>query len=92
MIVFTILRSILGIAAILVGVWTFVGIPLGTILFVVYLLTKDQAQKTKLLKWIKISFMSILVMVGLFILWAGISFVSTLLGYNLGSSLPTIGH
>lgn len=90
MIIFTIIKAILGIVAAISFVWMVVGLPLGVILTIAYLVTKEKEKKKKLSKWIKLSFVCILVLIVVFIFWALLSFVSTLLGYNLGSSIPGI--
>jgi hypothetical protein len=88
MIILTIIRAILAIAAVVSFVWMVVGLPAGIIISIIYFTTKEVDKRKKLSKWIKISFMGILVIIAVFILYAVLGFVSTLLGYRISNSIP----
>lgn len=82
MLAFAIIRAILGILGILTAIWMMIGVPAGVVLLILYLSSKDKNNKKKLLKWLKVCFLSVIVLIIVFVLWAIVSFVGTLMGIN----------
>jgi uncharacterized membrane protein len=83
MIILQILNVLLLVGAIVSFAWMVIGTPVGIILIIVNLLTKDQKQKLKLKKWIRICFLGILTMVVIALFYAFMQVVAYFFGVNV---------
>lgn len=85
-----IVKLIFAIAFTINSLWLCIGIPTGTILLIVHFITKKEDQKKKIMKWVKICFLSLPVMIGICAIWALIALSSTFLGYPTTATIPNL--
>ena len=80
--------ALFGLLSLVVGLWALIGFPVGIILGIIYLLTKEKSSKQKLMKWLKISFGGVVAFIGLLILWALINLILSLMGISISVPMP----
>jgi uncharacterized membrane protein len=90
MIILQILNVLLLVGAIASFSWMVIGTPVGIILIIVNLLTKDQKQKLKLKKWIKICFLGIITMIAIAIIYALLQVIAYFFGVNVFNTPTTL--
>lgn len=78
--IINILMSTLGLIAF---IWILDGTPLGIVFLVLGLVVKDSAEKVKFIKWAKIGLGGLILLPIIFILYATLGFVETVLGLPL---------
>jgi hypothetical protein len=82
-----IILSILGVVAF---IWLMVGGLPGIVLLILALTQKDTDKKAKLFKWVKICFGGLGLLVVVFILYALMGLLGSLLGFSIATPLSPI--
>ena len=80
-----ILVFLLGILGLISGLWMMIGLPIGSILILAYILRKDKKDKTYL-KWIKLSFGGLLAFLIVMVLWGVLNALAVMYGWELPSA------
>ncbi len=83
-VIFVIIQTVLSIAAVVSFLWSIIGIPVGIIGTIFYLLSKDKQKKAQLLVWIKRGFLSIAALIIIGVLWAILMLIANSAGVQLG--------
>lgn len=80
--ILTVIRFLLAVITVVSFFWTILGIPVGTILLLIYLLKKNRKKNKTLLRWILVSFSGFPSLVLLFILWALLQLTLAIFGVD----------
>jgi hypothetical protein len=78
----SIFSGVIVVLSLIFFIWTIIGLPIGVVLVIIYLNSKEVEKKSRYKKWIKLCFRGILGLVIIFILWFIFQLILTLLGIN----------